>query len=117
MNYVYSVTLGRNTGPNSQLTDVPWLAFRNRVGAYLEQVGRAQLSVAYFVETHEGHGVWDGIEEQSVKHALIIERELSNDWVNDLKFVLGQLATEYSQQAVALSIGTVVLIEAADNGV
>ena len=120
----YTVTIGRNvpvtdptlpqrddvTGQRIQvpMSDEQWATFVEDVKAdmastyadlYLDRAERT-------FEVHYGKGVWEGVEEESAKITLLAEFELDERGLSTLRNYLTDLAGEYGQDAIALTIGT-----------
>ena len=56
------------------------------------------------IETHYGKGTWDGVEEESAKISVLSDQPLTH--LSYLRQALANLAEEYGQDAIALTIGT-----------
>lgn len=105
--HAYTVTIGRNVGTQEMSLDL-WEAFELRIKRLLTHVAEQQLPAAYFIEKHTGVGLWDDVWEDSLKIALIIETEVNVTYLSEL---LSEVARDFSQEAIALNVGTVTLIE------
>ena len=117
--YSYTATIGRNvpdmhdqrddvTGQRIQvpMSDEQWATFVEDVKAdmastyadlYLDGAERT-------FEVHYGKGVWEGVEEESAKITLLSDQPLTH--LSYLRQALANLAEEYGQDAIALTIGT-----------
>ena len=90
------------------MSDEQWATFVEDVKAdmastyadlYLDRAERT-------FEVHYGKGVWEGVEEESAKITLLAEFELDERGLSTLRNYLTDLAGEYGQDAIALTIGT-----------
>jgi hypothetical protein len=100
MNMTIVLTFGRNIG----LTPMPddrWRAFIQAAAAAL-----TESAPGAFIETHHGRGVWKGVAEDSAKVAAI--GGLAD--LTALAARLEDLAAEFEQDAIALTVGTTQLI-------
>ena len=122
-----TVTIGRNVpsqyvdlatraglvdGPTSALSDQAWADFTELVVEALKnfesQVGGLEST---WIETHDGIGSWDGVEEQSRKITLLFESESIPALERTaLAIALASARSGYYQDAVAVSFGDSSLI-------
>jgi len=122
-----TVTIGRNVPPrhsvaavrdghapdrhihgphNAVLTDQAWADFTALVVDALENYADVVEADSYWVEQHDGLGVWDGVEEQSRKLTLLFEaEEIPADARQELTIDLLRARSGYYQDAVAVSFG------------
>lgn len=120
--YTYAITIGRNvthtvTGKQQPLGATSWRDFANRVRAELEALAiKRQLEAtsqhqpdAYFIHDHEGHGQWDGIEEDSYRVELVSEFYLAG--TGDMVQRLCEIGQFYQQQAIAITRGESEIID------
>jgi hypothetical protein len=97
------------------LTDLAWADFTTLIVDALETYADVVEADSYWVEQHDGLGVWDGVEEQSRKVTLLLEPSevLEARWQSareDLVIDLLRARTGYYQDAVAVSFGESSLI-------
>lgn len=116
--YAVTVSIGRNvttvrhnldgTEINEQypMTQARWDDFRRETMARLIDV----IGVAYVVATerHEGVGSWGGVIEESCKLTVLTE-ETPN--AESIAWWLRMLASDFQQEAVALTVAESVLVE------
>jgi len=128
-----SVTIGRNVptprtftqdlndttftviGPELQetlvLTDEHWHGFTELVKEALEMVPTLVGATESWIETHDGLGEWDGVQEQSRKLTLIHNgAPLQGQDLTQLEVCLVLAKSAYYQDAVALSFGESTLV-------
>jgi len=123
-----TVTIGRNVpsqyvdlatraglvdGPTAALSDQAWADFTELVVEALKdfesQVGGLEST---WIETHDGIGSWDGVEEQSRKITLLYETDGMPIGIErtQLAIALASARSGYYQDAVAVSFGDSTLI-------
>jgi len=115
--YVTTITIGRNVtstpGINEDPVQVPmpderWSAFKVAAAALLtEAVIKTQKAdgvvAPFYYEQHSGIGVWDGVEEESFKITTLSDQPMTyRAWLRD---ELGDLAPQFDQLAIALTVG------------
>ena len=104
-----------NVGPDLQetlvLTDKSWEGFTYLVTEALEHTAILSGATESWVETHDGLGEWDGVQEQSRKLTLIYNGALpQGQALTQLEVALVLARTAYYQDAVALSFGESTLV-------
>tara|TARA_R110002020_G_scaffold404912_1_gene614957 strand:- start:4038 stop:4358 length:321 start_codon:yes stop_codon:yes gene_type:complete len=105
--YVYTVTIGRNVG-DIPMRDIAWSTFEDQINALMA----SYVENGSVVEMHSGTGGWNGVSEDSTKVTLITEHPLTDRKLADLKRGLAYYAAQYTQDAIALTIGQSELITA-----
>lgn len=116
--YSYTATIGRNvpaTNPNPMhagkpMTLTTWEQFVEDVKADMLTVSNNYQAGVATMEIHRGKGIWDGVEEESAKITLLLDEALPKDHVNQMRRYLSELARQYGQDAIALTIGESELI-------
>lgn len=110
--FSYTATIGRNQartlivdGQDRKLAPVPmsltlWEQFIEDVRADMLHAVPSDLA-----EIHRGTGTWDGVEEESAKITLLRHSKATDDMLDDLRRYLSELARQYGQDAIALTIG------------
>lgn len=112
----YTATIGRNVPDmHDQYDDVTGERIQTPMSLtlwhqFVEDV-EADMSTALHldaepvtVEVHYGKGVWDGVEEESAKITVLAESD-RHFGLADLRGYLSELARQYSQDAIALTVG------------
>ena len=95
------VSVGRNIG-NVPMSDKDWTTFVNRVA---DAIRRANESP----EIHFGHGVWDGIREESAH--ITVYRNTDTEIPRTMIYErLRYLAKYFGQDAIALTISEPTLV-------
>ncbi len=108
----YSVTIGRNVGKEPMLS-ARWRQFRERVSNALLVVAAIDDQIIDAIDVTTGHdGEWNSISEDMARVTLRVSHPLSKDAMQKLHIRLGNLATAYRQECVALTVGTSELIDA-----
>lgn len=118
--YSYAVTIGRNvpaTNPNPMFAGKPmtlttWETFKDDVAEALRvAIEKTRETDGYmwpegtdfWVEAHHGKGIWQGVEEESTKVTVLSDEPITH--LHWLRQELTELAREYGQDAIALTIG------------
>ena len=119
--YSYTATIGRNfsnthSNPDVQGEPMTLRAWESLV-EYVTEEFRVTIektrktdgyawdeNTEFRIETHYGKGTWDGVEEESVKISVLSDQPLTH--LSYLRGALTDLAEEYGQDAIALTIGT-----------
>ena len=118
MSYVTTVTIGRNVpGPDAELPVLEWETFIDEVSeVWGELAYKRQLEAtlqhqpdAFFLEVHQGVGVWDGVKEESAKVTIVSEFVLTGK--GDAITRTHEICKNYRQEAFALTVGESVLYE------
>ena len=119
--YSYTATIGRNfsnTHSNFDVQGEPmilsaWSGFAEDVTkefhVTIEKTRKTDgyawdENTEFRIETHYGKGTWDGVEEESAKISVLSDQPLTH--LSYLRQALANLAEEYGQDAIALTIGT-----------
>lgn len=102
--HVITVTIGRNVG-TTPMSLTLWGQFQEDVKADMLHAIPADLA-----EVHRGVGVWDGVEEESVKLTLLCHTAPTRDMLAELRALMSENARHYGQDAVALTIGESELV-------
>lgn len=97
-----SFTAGRNVD-NVPMSEQRWADFNDLLNSLMATIAED----AILVEEHYGRGSWGGVSEESYKVTCIVEVMPSLEHV---KHVLASLCREYSQDAIALTVGVSELI-------
>ncbi len=115
--HTYTVTIGRHVG-TEPMPEHEWAMFEDRINETLCYFGGEQHREGgdpSMIETHRGTGVWDGVEEESIKMTLLTTTPIRPLNLEVLRKDLGQIAYHHRQDAIALTIGTSELIGAGVN--
>lgn len=99
--FVVQASIGRNIG-NEPMSKRDWKRFINDVSDALREQNETP-------EFHFGTGTWEGISEDSV-HVTVFRNAGNLSDIGTLKATLSRIAARYGQDAIALTIGTSVLI-------
>jgi hypothetical protein len=97
------------------LTDSSWAGFAELVTDALTNYAQDIEADSYWVETHDGLGVWDGVQEQSRKLTLLFEpseilEARAQSAKLDLLITLTASRSGYYQDAVGVSFGDSTLV-------
>lgn len=111
--YSYTATIGRNYQPrlaNTASAPRPmnltaWEQFIEDVQADMHSTSENYQAGVATMEIHRGKRTRDGIEEEFAKITLLLDEALPADHVNILRRYLSELARQYGQDAIALTIG------------
>lgn len=107
--HVYTATIGRNysTDPSMPPSMRGKPMFLTIWEQFIEDVTADMLRAvpSDIVEIHRGEGTWDGVEEESAKITLLRHSKATADMLDDLRRYLSELARQYGQDAIALTIG------------
>lgn len=114
----YTATIGRNfsaTHPLPGLRGKPmtlgaWERFIEDVEAEMVRHLQAGQVEPVTVEIHRGKGEWNGVTEESAKVTVLRNGYAEYDYLASLHFVLSQLARDYGQDAIALTVGHSILL-------
>jgi len=107
----YTVTIGRNytnDGETFTLSDESWLSFQGDVRHILFD----QCEANDHIEQHNGAGQWAGVWEESAKITLLRNEILPAPIIKSIEEHLRELLRPYDQDAIALTIGTSILVGA-----
>lgn len=96
-----TVSFGRNVG-TVPMPDSKWRRFRRDVQSVLCQ------TVGCPDTKHYGHGLWDGIREES---SVVTVFEPRSEYVPKLLAELSRVANRYDQDAIAVTNGETVFAE------
>ena len=116
--YSYTATIGRNvpaSNPNPMFAGKPmplttWETFIEDVSADMHTVSNNYQAGVATMEIHRGVGIWDGVEEESAKITLLLDEALPEDRLSQMRRYLSELARQYGQDAIALTIGESELV-------
>lgn len=97
--YSITATFGRNVG-STPMTLTNWELFKGDVAADMQ----AALNTPTH-ELHTGKGVWQGVEEESAKVTILRESEPTASELDATRRFLSELARQWGQDAIALTIG------------
>lgn len=102
-----TITIGRNVGQTPMTTD-DWVSFKQSANYALRDL------VGYDkpYELHEGIGEWGGHREDSHKVAVLLDTPIDAFLQDKLRARLAQVANDYRQDAIALTISESELITA-----
>ena len=106
------VNIGRNFAPNQHnetggtLSDFEWRCFRADVYMILDQLREHSDMGHEYPEEHLGRGEWNGEFEESAKISLYHEGGFDLDGIRE---ELRRLKKEYSQDSIALIVGSELL--------
>ena len=93
------------------LTDSAWAGFTELVTDALTNYAQDSHATEYWVETHDGLGVWEGVPEQSRKLTLLFDVPPAlQSPTTDLLITLTSARSGYYQDAVAVSFGDSTLV-------
>lgn len=116
--HTYTATIGRNisaahpTRAHQPLTLTEWEDF---ILAVVEDMRASAETSSYgaemTIEVHRGKGMWNGVEEESAKIALLVEESLTDHAYAMLLGCLKFDARQYGQDAIAFVTGESELIE------
>lgn len=113
-----TITIGRNIGlaydnnllglrAGEQMPKRYWDEFRDDVDTAV--LSRTQKPMHR--EVHGGVGYWEGSPEESLKLTYVYQNEHDYDLVHTLRDRLRDIARNFWQDAIALSIGETILVE------
>ena len=110
----FAITIGRNVG-HEPMDDDAWTRFKAAIEWEIETILRGTL----YVRGNEGEGEWeeeDGTKVSETNAVFTGEIDLAKAWT--LEHVsLPQLAYEFKQDAIALTVGRGVLVEASQTSI
>lgn len=102
----YTVTVGRDIG-DSPMPSEKWDTLILTIVKELTHV-----TYGAWVEVHTGTGQYDGTTEESAMVTLLTEEYLSAGALTYIREFLKNLAGEYGQECIALTVGSSELIYA-----
>lgn len=117
--YSITATLGRNystshVAASGQPVPMPitrWEQFVEDVEHDMAATVRGAQPTLMIVEQHRGKGEWNGQEEESCKVTILADfAEYPTDVISTIKGYLASLAQQYSQDAIALTVGVSELV-------
>ena len=108
---VITITIGRNRRPGSEIAPFTplsagdWLRFRVEILEALEPLTGPKA----WTETHYGEAEWEGVKEESAK-VTVLGAWTDAAGLATLRNRLRNLAAQYDQDAIAVSVGTSDLV-------
>ena len=103
--YSYTITIGRNVN-NEPMSNEAWEGFKRSTTYALEDsIGRRAQFESFY-----GVGSWEGTEEESYKITALGQHTASQADLGLLRDRLAQLALDFGQDAIALTIGQSELV-------
>lgn len=115
----YTATIGRNFSDSHPLTGLrgkpmtlsAWERFIKDVEVdMVRTLLGATGDISGLAEVHRGKGEWNGVTEESAKITILMDGAALPRDVHALHSLLSQLAREYGQDAIALTLGHSILL-------
>lgn len=111
--YSVAVTIGRNIDEHP-MSGIRWNEYRNRVAELLQETaalyGVTTDNTGY--EAHAGFGYWGAQREESERVSFYgLPERIATAIAGDLHTPLKDVALVFEQEAIAVTVGRVILVE------